>query len=101
LLDIKPVLTMRDGTLDMLERVRTEKKAWSRVIELASEAAGGREAEKMAIVHADAPAKARRFEQLLRSRMPCPGEIIFAPLTPGLSVVSGPGLIGLVLVAQT
>jgi fatty acid kinase fatty acid binding subunit len=100
LLDIKPVLTMRDGTLEMLERVRSEKKAWSRVIELAADAAGGRPADKMAIVHADAPTRARRFEQLLRERMPCPDEIIFAPLTPGLSVVSGPGLVGVVLVTQ-
>jgi DegV family protein with EDD domain len=100
LLDIKPVLTMRDGTLDLLERVRTEKKAWTRVIELAVDAAGGRPADRLAIVHADAPARAQRFEQLLRERMPCPDEIIFAALTPGLSVVSGPGLVGVVLVTQ-
>jgi DegV family protein with EDD domain len=100
LLDIKPVLSMRDGTLDLLERVRTEKKAWSRVIELAADAAGGRPADRMAIVHADAPARAQRFEQLLRTRMPCPDEIIYAALTPGLSVVSGPGLVGVVIVTQ-
>jgi DegV family protein with EDD domain len=100
LLDIKPVLTMRDGTLDLLERVRSEKKAWSRVIDLAADAAGGRPAAGLAIVHADAPARAQRFETLLRERMPCPDEIITAPLTPGLSVVSGPGLVGVVLVTQ-
>jgi DegV family protein with EDD domain len=100
LLDIKPILTMKDGALDLLERARTEKKAWSRVIALAADAAGGRPPTNLAIVHADAPARARRFEQLLRERMSCPDEIIFAPLTPGLSVVSGPGLVGVVVVTQ-
>ncbi len=100
LLDIKPVLTMRDGTLDLLERVRTQKKAWSRVIELAADAAGGRPPDSLAIVHSDAPSAARRFEGLFRERIVCPDEIIFAPLTPGLSVVSGPGLVGVVLVTQ-
>jgi DegV family protein with EDD domain len=101
LLDIKPILTMRNGTLELLERVRTEKRAWSRVIDLALDAAGGRPAARLAIVHADAPSRARRFEALLRGRVPCPGEPIFASLTPGLSVVSGPGLVGVVLVTQT
>lgn len=101
LLDIKPVLTMRNGSLDLLERVRTEKKAWSRVIELATDAAAGRPVERMAIVHADALSRARRFEQALRASMSCPDEIILADLTPGLSVVSGPGLVGVVVVTQT
>ena len=100
LLDIKPVLTMRNGSLDLLERVRTERKAWSRVFELAAGAAAGRPVERMAIVHADARMAAQRFEQQLRASMPCPDEIVLASLTPGLSVVSGPGLVGVVIVAQ-
>jgi DegV family protein with EDD domain len=101
LLDIKPILTMRDGGLSLLERVRTERGSWARVLELATEAAGGRPIERMAVVHADAPTRARRFEQLLRERMPCPEEILLADLTPGLSVVSGPGLVGVVIVTAS
>jgi DegV family protein with EDD domain len=98
LLDIKPVLTMRGGGLELLERVRTERKSWSRVLDLATEVAAGRSIEKMAIVHSDARTRVGRFEQLLRQHMPCPDEIIIADLTPGLSVVSGPGLVGVVIV---
>ena len=45
LLNVKPILTLRDGKLDLLERVRTRKKAWSRVVELTTEALAGRLSE--------------------------------------------------------
>jgi len=99
LLNIKPILTLRDGKLDLLERVRTQKKAWSRVIELTAQALGGRPAERMFIIHVDAAAEARRFEEQVRASLPCPEAVPMAELTPGLSVHAGAGLVGLVVVA--
>jgi len=98
-LNIQPVLTIRDGKLDMLERVRTRAKAWARVVELAETAAGGKPAERLAIVHVNALAEARLFEEKLRASVPVPPSTFFAELTPGLSVHSGAGLVGVALVA--
>jgi len=100
LLNIKPVLTISDGKLEMLERVRTRHKAWARLIELAVNTQAGRPIERMAIVHVDALKAAQQFEGLLRDSMECPEEIMYAELTAGLSVHSGPGFIGLSFVLE-
>lgn len=99
LLSIKPILTVRDGKLDMLERVRTQKKAWQRTIDLVKQAAAAKPIERMGIVHVAAPQAAQEFEQLLRTQLDCPADILVGDLTPGLSVHTGAGLIGVGFVA--
>ncbi len=99
LLNIKPILTVRDGKLDMLEKVRTQHKAWERVVELTVESLAGRPIERIGIIHVNAPEKAREFEALLREQIPCPADVITAEFTPGLSIHSGTGIVGVVVVA--
>ena len=98
ILDVKPILTLRNGKLDMLERVRTQNKAWERVVALAVEKAAGSSIEQMAIVHVCAPEAAKKLEEMLRSHLSCPDEILYTELTPGLSVHSGAGLVGVGMV---
>jgi fatty acid-binding protein DegV len=98
LLNVKPILTIRDGKLDLLERVRTQRRAWSRVIELAREAADGHAIERMCIVHSNASTEAGQFEERLHAGIECPDEIMLTGLTSGLSVHSGAGLVGVAFV---
>ena len=100
ILNLKPILTMRNGKLDLLERVRTQKKAWERVIDLSARAIGNQQIEKMSILHVNAPEMAHKFEAELRSRMDCPKDILLAEVTPGLSVHSGAGMVGTVFVIK-
>jgi DegV family protein with EDD domain len=99
LLSIKPILTIQDGKLELLERIRTQKKAWKRAIELTAQAAGGKPIERLGIVHVAAPQAAQEFEQLLRASLKCPTDILVNDLTPGLSVHTGAGLVGVACVA--
>ena len=98
LLDIKPILTIQNGKLELLEKIRTQTKAWNRAIELSVEKATGRKIEKMAVLNVKAPEAARQFESLLRLDLPCPEEITFAEITPGLSIHTGAGMVAVVFV---
>jgi DegV family protein with EDD domain len=93
-LNIKPILTIKDGKLDLLEKVRTRKKAWSRVIELAAESLGSGTIDDIFILHVAANQAAEQFEEQLRQAVPCPEYIPVTELTPGLSVHTGAGLVG-------
>jgi len=101
LLEIKPILTIRDGKLDLLERVRTQKKSWERVVDLCAEAVAGRPIERMAMIHVTVPEDARTLESMLRTRLDCPAETLFAEMNPGLSIHAGTGLVGVAFITGT
>jgi DegV family protein with EDD domain len=99
-LNIKPILTIREGKLDMLEKVRTRHKSLDRILELAQQEMGDKPVERMAIVHVNALEEGKKFETKVRASFSCPDEILYAELTPGLSVHSGSGLLGVAFVTK-
>ncbi|MBN1640879.1 MAG: DegV family protein [Anaerolineae bacterium] len=99
LLNVKPILTIADGTLDLLEKVRAQRRAWARTIELTEQTVGDRAIERMAIIHVNVPEEARRFQEQVLAALPYQGDVIVAEVTPGLSVHSGAGMVGVVVVA--
>ena len=99
LLSVKPIVTMRDGKLDLLEKVRTRSKSLTRVVELTGEAMAGRPIQQMAVLHVAVPDEAVALEAQLRAALPCPATILHAGLTAGLSVHTGAGMLGVVAVA--
>jgi DegV family protein with EDD domain len=100
MLELKPILTLRNEKLEMLERVRTQGKAWKRVLELTCAATGERELEHLVILHVNAPEAASQFELQLRAALPCPAEIPHVEMTPGLSIHTGAGLVGVVVATK-
>jgi DegV family protein with EDD domain len=98
ILDIKPILSLQNGKLELLEKIRTQGKSWSRAVELSKEKAGGKGIERMAIMNVNCPEEATRFEKLLRASLECPAEIVHANLNPGLSTHTGAGMVAVVYV---
>ena len=95
--NIKPILTVKDGKLDLLERIRSRKKAVERILFLVSRAAQGKQVRRAAVFHVNNTDGAAEMEVLLRGAIPCPDEIITAEVTPGLSVHAGSGVVGIVI----
>jgi DegV family protein with EDD domain len=100
MLSIKPILTVKDGKLDLLEKIRTQRKAWLRLIELSKERLEDKELEQIYLIHVAAEKEVADFERMLREQIPCPKNIPVTGLSPGLSVHTGPGLVGLAFVTH-
>lgn len=100
LLNIRPILCMKNGKLDMLEKVRTNKVAMNRLVEVLAEAVGNREIEQAGILHVLNESGAEEFKALLQKSVKLPEDTPIFDFGPGLSVHTGPGMIGCVLIAK-
>ncbi len=98
-LNIKPILTMKDGHLVLLERVRTRKKAMDRMYELVDNALNGKDVKRIGVIHVNELNGAGEVAQLLAERYPLDQPIVIAEFTPGLSVHAGSGVVGIVVQA--
>jgi len=92
-LNLKPVLTIADGRVESLEKVRTRAKSLRRVIELAEERLEGQRPKEMAILQAEAHADLGKFEQMVRERLN-PEHLYTVTLSPVIGTHVGPGTLG-------
>ncbi|MFC6153709.1 DegV family protein [Nocardioides yefusunii] len=67
-LAVKPLLTLREGKVTSLEKVRTAGKALARLEELIVTAAGEQQVE-LCIAHLDSPERAEKLAERLRERL--------------------------------
>ncbi len=98
LLDMKPILDLRDGRVEPVERVRTKRKAIERVLDLIVERAAGKSPIRLATLHAAAPKEASDLLELARQRLDAV-ETIFSDVSPTVAVHAGPGTVGLAFCA--
>jgi len=89
-LQVKPVLCIRDGLVTPLERVRTFDRALNRIIELTREVNRGN-GLCVIVGHADAEADAERVAQALD---PVTETLMIQPLGPVVGAHAGPGVVG-------
>jgi len=89
-LQVKPVLCIRDGLVTPLERVRTFERALSRVVELTREVERG-QGVCVIVGHGDAAADAERIGRELN---PIAETLLIQPLGPVVGAHAGPGVVG-------
>jgi DegV family protein with EDD domain len=90
LLNIKPIVLLEDGLLDVTEQTRTERKAIERVLEMMVDRVGTTEPVNLAVVHAEAPELGEELLDRTRTLFNCQ-ETFSVNLTSSLAVHFGPG----------
>jgi DegV family protein with EDD domain len=98
--NIRPILTMVDGKLDLLEKVRTRKAAMDRMVELIIKSVDDKEIERCGIIHVLNLEDAKILEGQLRSKLKMPDDVLIADFGPGLSVHTGSGFVGIVILTK-
>lgn len=93
-LNIKPVLEMRDGRIESMEKIRTKQKAIQRMLDLTTERIASRNPVRVAVTHANSEADASTLLQQASDRFD-PVETIISPLSPVIGAHAGPGTVAL------
>jgi DegV family protein with EDD domain len=94
LLKVKPILTIRDGEVLPLKRVRGNRRAFQEFVD--AFAAGSEDTSELrtAIAHADAPGRAEALTEMVRRTRPRAQLELVTSLGPVLGTHAGPGTIG-------
>jgi DegV family protein with EDD domain len=97
-LNIKPVLTLVEGSIETADKVRTKGKAIERMVDLVAEKVAGRTPVRVATLHANAEDDARALLDTAAIRLNAVEKII-SSVSPVIGTHTGPGTIGLAFMA--
>lgn len=97
-LNFKPILEVREGAIEGVERVRTKRKATQRLMDLVEGSIGGREPVYLAAMHAKAPQEAEKLLEEMSARVK-PIETTLTDVSPVIGTHAGPGLVALAYMA--
>lgn len=93
-LNIKPVLEIREGKIEAVEKVRTKQKAMRHVVEMVSERIKGKAPIRLAVTHANCELDARVLLETACTELD-PVETYCVPLSPVIGTHTGPGTVAL------
>ncbi len=93
LLEIKPILAIREGQVEPFEQQRTKKRALARLVEVVEESCPRSEQAHLCVIQVAARAEAEQMANNLKSRMGIT-EIPIYELPPAIVVHGGPKTMG-------
>ncbi|NCP86205.1 DegV family protein [bacterium] len=93
-LNMKPILTIREGKIEAQERIRTKGKALDRLIELVGEQTRGKSGIHLVAAHSNTEAEALAVLRRA-SAQTSPVESFSANLSPVIGTHTGPGTVAL------
>ncbi len=93
-LNLKPILTVTDGKIEPVARVRTQKKAFEKLLDIIAEKLDHEEVTRLSVLHANAASQADQLMSELVQRFH-PAETILTEVSPVIGTHTGPGTIGI------
>jgi DegV family protein with EDD domain len=94
LLHIKPILSIEDGEVVPLKRVRGNKKAFLEFTSAFETATTDSETLRIGIAHAEAPERAEALAEMVRRTRPAADIELITTLGPVVGAHAGPGTVG-------
>ena len=95
LLHVKPILSIVDGEVAPVKRVRGERKAFAELVEAIETETTDEPGWRIAVAHAAAPERADELKALIRERRPNAELELDVPLGAVIGAHAGPGTLGL------
>jgi len=95
LLHVKPILSIVDGEVSPVKRVRGEKKAFAELVEAIEKETTDEPGWRFAVAHAAAPERAAELEAVVREKRPNADLELDVPLGAVIGAHAGPGTLGL------
>jgi DegV family protein with EDD domain len=93
LLEIKPILQVKDGQVESFEQHRTKKRALARLVDVVMESCKGGEESHLCVLQVEAEKEAEALAQELKSKVPVSNIPIYE-LPPAIVVHAGPKAMG-------
>lgn len=93
-LNIKPILAILDGKIELVSSVRTRRKALDAMLDLVEKGIGGRSPVRISVFHAMAEELASELMVTVKARF-SPIELILAEVSPVVGAHVGPGTIAI------
>lgn len=93
-LQIKPILTFKDGRVEPYEKERTYRRAFERMIEITVERIDKEKETYLSVMHAGVEEQARLLAQRLSTQLSIPNIPIYE-MPPAIITHGGPGILGI------
>ncbi len=92
-LNLKPILTVDGGKIEPVARVRTQRKALEKMLNLLAEKLHSGSISRLSVLHANAASQADQLMSELVQRFH-PAETIMTEVSPVIGTHTGPGTVG-------
>ncbi len=99
LLSVKPILSLAEGMVTAVDKVRGNSKATQRMVEICSERYAGQTGLRVGILHATAPEQAARLAETMQAALR-PERILISEIGPVIGAHVGPNALGIAVVPR-